>query len=337
MIIECPICEDRFDLPDLVESGKISCPTCQRQFTPPRHTLTAANSKAPPPFGSARSQENLTPAGPSVPPPQRPLARRLAGDPSLPIDEKINTKSVAVIRHHRSIRRLRPWLVGLVTLGLLGVAAVLTLLILNAIQSSNWVSVEQAELDLINQELMDAAQAEAEKSAKLALGPEISRSTVVDAGLREKIIPIPQPPSKIIRSGRLDDCWMRVRPFIVKLTAQTPLGPKSLTGTIIDSRGWVATSYRAIQGAGEIEVSQSPKTSDDLNSSSLLTDKVRGIIATDFEHDLAILSVNRRFVVSFSDLPMIEQDHLVISEYLVQCVAPTGQYPWSATECRIDN
>ncbi len=255
----------------------------------------------------------------------------------MPLDEKTNTKSVAVIRHHRSIRRFRPWLVGLVTLGLLGIAAALTLLIVHAIQSSDGFSVEQAELDLINQELVDAAKAEAEKSAKLALGPEVSRSTVVDGGPREKIIPIPQPPSKIIRSGQLDDCWMRVRPFIVKLTAQTPLGPKSLTGTIIDSRGWVATSYRAIQGAGEIEVSQSPKTSDDLNSSSLLTDKVRGVIATDLEHDLAILSVNRRFVVSFSDLPMIEQDNLVISEYLVQCVAPTDEYPWSATECRIDN
>ena len=67
----------------------------------------------------------------------------------------------------------------------------------------------------------------------------------------------------------------------------------------------------------------------------MLRDEVRGVIATDTEHDLAILSINRKFIISLTDLPILKEDKLVSSMYLIQCVAPTNEYPWATTETRI--
>ena len=58
-------------------------------------------------------------------------------------------------------------------------------------------------------------------------------------------------------------------------------------------------------------------------------------MAIDVAKDLALLSINRRFVISFNDLLISEVDNLVGSQFLIQCTPPTTAWPYSAVESRI--
>ncbi len=144
-----------------------------------------------------------------------------------------------------------------------------------------------------------------------------------------------KPGNSIKTAKLLNDCWFKVRPFLVEIQAETPLGSQFATGTIVDSRGWILTSYRAVAGAKQIDIRQARKSIPDETGTEPLVDQVRGFIAADLEHDLVLLSINPRFVVAFNDLPIADVDKLVGSQYLIQCMPPTESYPWSMVESRI--
>ena len=81
----------------------------------------------------------------------------------------------------------------------------------------------------------------------------------------------------------------------------------------------MVTSYRAVQNASNIHVKQTRPELD--HEGELLTDLARGVIAADPNTDLAILEINRRFVVDFSNIEMAEDDYVVAAKRLLQCRA----------------
>ncbi len=137
-----------------------------------------------------------------------------------------------------------------------------------------------------------------------------------------------------IKSAKiLNDCWYVVKPYLLELQADTPSGPSFATGILIDSRGWILTSYRAMHSANTIHVRRARKSVTD--QAEIINDTVRGVIATDPEKDLVILSINRRLVDTFEDLPILTEDNLVQSEYVVQCQSPTVLFSQSTIESRV--
>ena len=92
---------------------------------------------------------------------------------------------------------------------------------------------------------------------------------------------------------------------------------------IVDSRGWVLTSYHAIKDAWQVEVTASAKSLEALEKSKPLQDLARGVIAVDPVNDLAIIEVNRRFVVSLANVKIYDDDRIVSGEFLFQSEPPS--------------
>ena len=132
-------------------------------------------------------------------------------------------------------------------------------------------------------------------------------------------------------------CWEIVQPNLLSLKVVDGKGTHDAVGTIIDSRGWVLTSYSAVKGASKIEVSSSLKTIQYLGETELLNDVVRGYIAVNKAEDLIILSVNRRFVVAFTTINPITRNNVVKSEFLLQCAPPSLQNLYGGIETRIES
>lgn len=96
--------------------------------------------------------------------------------------------------------------------------------------------------------------------------------------------------------------WGSIHPYLVCLNVRTPGESRTVGGVIVDSRGYVATSFRGIQDAITIDVRLAAKSLIAGPSLGELSDQVRGLVAKDEAHDIAILEINRRFVSSFANV-----------------------------------
>ena len=134
---------------------------------------------------------------------------------------------------------------------------------------------------------------------------------------------------------------------------------RSVGGVIVDSRGYVATSYRAIRDAVSIEVRASSKALVTGDALGELSDNVRGLIASIETHDLAILQINRRFVSTFANVsivgptsalpgdrcivaaPPTDQHRIWLADFPIRHVQPLdqllAQFQTAITECKLDS
>ena len=125
--------------------------------------------------------------------------------------------------------------------------------------------------------------------------------------------------------------WNKMQPRLVRLISERPNGKSESMGLIVDSRGWVATSLQSIAGATSIEVRQVHSHDMLFDDERLFKDKARGVIAKDEALDLAILSVNRKFVVALDDVEMPENDTVVAGQ---RFIAPLFPGPYSRAVLR---
>ena len=305
------------DAADTNRLKKVTCPTCRREF--PRSEFVTVTKSAP--DNNAIDAIVVNPKEQTSAPSEIPQRQTAA-------DLEFNEMSSSIVQKRRARQKAQPWIVVGSLLVLAAAVAGLTYFLVSTGALQAWpdeAAKEKAELE--------RALLAGKEDATTDNTPPVVTKPIKKA--EQKIKRIPKPSTRLVGEAKLKSTWLKTRPYIVKLTAQTPLGPKNVTGTVIDSRGWIATSYRAIQGATKISVLQSPKDILNDGTAGMLRDEVRGVIATDVAHDLAILSINRKFIISLTDLPILEQDNLVSSMYLIQCVAPTSEYPWATTESRI--
>ena len=131
-----------------------------------------------------------------------------------------------------------------------------------------------------------------------------------------------------------DKAWRRIQPQLVTLEIATPLGPRSATGLMIDPRGWVLTAYQTCRDASSIRVRATARTWQPMNNPDLLSDQVRGVLATDVPRNLVLLSVNPRFAPS-NRVEIDPDDALVEGRFLFQCEPPSDQSPDPVTEVRV--
>ncbi len=340
MRIECPICEYQIDLdPTSDLSTPMTCGSCNKSFAFSPDLVIQPTQKIP----TDAILKPTLPAAKIIPSPE--MAPSVHSDPAQPRSGKTT--------YRRKNRKLKQGLV----VGLLGICTlVLVGLIIysGSIRDAITGRSETADLTETTQiepeplvEKREARELDDSQNQTDPMPPLALRATGSETGLldqtatpekppeTEPTIEYAEPKPRIFLKKNIDDIWLKVQPHLVELTAETSFGSTPATGILIDSRGWVLTSYRAIQGAKEISVSPSRKSIQDPPGE--LTDLVRGVIASDPEHDLAILKVNRRFVISLRELTIVDEDRVVGSQHLIQCVPPTSQYQWPAAECRIEN
>ena len=332
-LIECPVCEEKFLLETKKPGGQITCPGCRRPF----ELATSVPLPAEPKTTTEPKRPNDSPAAPgpkptetskTIPPPppkSLPAARHRASQSAQGF--KIQTELVPEER-----KRVSPLIVGLICLMTVGGVA------------AGLVYLENQKAAVIQQPENAAPDIES-KSAKSESEPIDSAETPGSNENLATITPDPTPVAvaftqrdlRFFSKKQMSDFFSRIRPHLVALEIEGPFGAREATGTIIDSRGWVVTSYRAIKDAYRIRVTAARKSLTEPRDSKPLQDLVRGIVATDAKNDLVILAVNRRFVVSLADVPIASRNRIVKGEYLVQAGPPTASNPFGLSEVRIES
>lgn len=358
--IECPVCEERFYAPDGPSTTRIVCPSCSRKF----ELTSIVKIQSPPekaelrpasPALSSRLARQATFEKPGAASSQSPdelselPALESSDDNAIPFS-KPKLPGTTEIRNRYQRRNKRKLIVTLVTGGILAaVIGVLSGLLVMQLQKQSLAKNDPDNseaktgdpgADTPSSNQPPERDAENGESTRANRNNRRSAPANNDAAISKTDQPIrltELPPQELefLSRKNIEQCWEIVQPHLVSLRVTDSRGTHNATGTIVDSRGWILTSYSAVVGASQIEVTSSAKSIDELPDENLLSDLVRGVVAADPDHDLVLLSINRRFVISFADIEVAASNKIVEGEYLVQCAPPSKDNPYARTEAKI--
>ena len=338
ILVECPFCESTVLIPQDQSSDQFVCSTCRSTFkiadaisidpravtSPVAHSAPEAQVSFKP--GPVKNSANSL----DLPPPPLP-ASSPQGLANLLVDSPTATSS---IRHQLQRRKKTQGLVFAGTmLGFTLLIAVFGTLIVIRLQSGP-TAQPPASTPLANVSTPDPATEAASAVPEIEAAASHSPDTLV---AEEPVVPPPPPKFIFLSKKQAMDVWKTTRPHLLSLEIEGPLGKQFATGTLCDSRGWVLTSYQAIKDAWQIEAIAAVDSLAESTGNPPLRDLVRGIVATDPEHDLALLSVNRRFVVSFASLNLGTDNKIVQGEYLLACAPPSRANYHGIAEVKIES
>lgn len=330
--VECPICEHKFEIAGESSPTNSICPVCNRSF---RTSIAIVATEEKP------KREKLILPEQVLSPPVQPLRSAPqdfgnANDVPLPPDATCAEPDVPLKPMRRTFAKQPGKVFPLAIIGVLFVISVGLLIYLPYVinhsnktddqtlsQNPTQVDDPAVSVPTAAEELAVKRNAIRNATEKVMTGFRDAQNGTDLAGLNP---PAPkrnpkQPPEsnpEFFTQQQLEDCWREHHSRIVRLTIANGLGEKLALGTIVDSRGWILTSLRAIAGATQIRVTQSASSFEQFKTEDRLSDLVRGVLAVDVEHDLAILAINRRFVINFSDLKRSAEDAVADDEHLAQ-------------------
>ena len=332
--IECPICEQHITTPELPANKKVICPSCSRKF---RFSEAAKVSPSLP----VQKKPTTNPDRLSVPdatgkPPAQPISSAVQeplGKTETPASQPSRSTGKYGLALKLKQRRKRRFISTLITTAVLMIAiGVLTGLLVKQMRQNKLV--KKGETQISDPETTPTAS----PSTEPAMENSPAEPKTPPKTLRQQIPKnIPNQQFAQLDPKSAQSCWEIAQPNLLSLKVFDGKGTHDAVGTIIDSRGWVLTSYSAVKGASKIEVSSSLKTIQYLGETELLNDVVRGYIAVNKAEDLIILSVNRRFVVAFTTINPITRNNVVKSEFLLQCAPPSLQNLYGGVETRIQS
>ncbi len=335
LYIECPVCEQQFSTPHGPPEQQVACPSCSRKFelgsavevSPPNQSEIAVPKFKP------RLEVPAAFAAPVPTTDQTDLPAAVTEVDAQPVKKK---PILALQRKRRLRRRL---ITTLVSSALLAAAiGILGGLLIQQLKQ-NPLSREGTSITGLGDPVNEASGSEPDSEPQQTINDQpSSRSTEhAVADQQEPIPPEDIPPQSFDYLDRKasQDRWNSVQPHLVSLRVFDGLGTHDAVGTIVDSRGWVLTSYHAVAGASKIEVKASVHSIDDYWEAEPLTDLVRGYVAEQKENDLVLLSINRRFVVAFSVIEPAVKNNVVESEYLLQCAPPSRENLYGGSETKI--
>lgn len=357
-LIECPICESQFELGELPENDVLRCPDCDRKFVFSADLIVKAKPKRPQ-RSSLASQASL-----QLTEEEKQAAVRNESNPkddaasASPASVNTNKQRPNTILRNaqRKQKRFRVAVIG--SLAFLVISGVLIVLLVQQLNKEsdqtsqkenapNPVALSGDAEDTTSPVKIDPSPLEQRDPATSAdqedinFDPEIVLSEDPQAPNRvepprKSLDEFDPPKLKYFRRAQLAETWKKMVPYVVDLKIHDAKGVHPATGTIINSKGWIVTSYEAIRDANKIEVIQCANSYDELGG-DLLVDEVRGIIpsASSPELNLAVLEINRRFVLSFADIQFAKSMEIVNSTYLMQCGAPSEQNPFGASETQV--
>lgn len=320
-IVECPVCEDQFELPQHGLTGSATCPSCQRSFDiSPSVLLDEVNSSSA--AGNAPTLRASPVAQVTF---QQPATNDISEmDQSLAAKFGPSTETKRAIEIRSRYDSKKRSNAGRFTFGMIAVVlitCVLAVVLFSRIRGGSSVSSADNNTERGIMQI-EATEPNANSDRDGAADQSQASANENRQSLRQRKTVAPQK-LKHFAQKQVDDCWKLTQPHLLSLLIQGPGGTRQATGTIVDSRGWVVTSYQAVKDAWRIEVTSAAKSLVDSYGNQPLNDLARGFIATDPENDLALLAVNRRFVVSFADVEISKNSQIVAGEHLLQCGPPS--------------
>lgn len=343
ILIECPVCENRFRLDtEQAKQKSTQCAMCKNSFdvasnqAPHNEPVTVAPVAASIPAQSEDEQPMVL-AKPDPAPSSIPVAQSVpttpVGKPQFEVAK--STRARAMIRRRKS--PAVPIILGFAAL----FSAVGLIIVFNYVDPLRKPEVKEEEfVDLNKLGEKEAAALKQKKSAKdgsASSGTQNETGSVFRTDGKSDEVeepPVNAPPDKPPRypvyryfnKSQIDDFWDNNHRHFVRLRVTRPDSSRYVPATIVDVRGWVVTSLSAVRNAQEIEVQNAAAKIHEFNGVRLdSTDLIRGVIATDPAHDLVLLSINRALVTSLTDVKIGKTDSMVGGKYLVQCACPGGK------------
>ena len=349
VLIECPFCENRFEIESTQSQPKIKCGLCKNDFE----------------FASNRVQESpLKVAVVKQTPPQPPLAQPVASSPPMAqavsgaspdlVQPESGSIATGITRSTRTRARLKrkKSLVGPIIMGAAVIISAIALFVVLAFfqpdqkKQTAKNNSPATETEDTTSETGEENGTEQNQQPKSAEGPDApdskgTKSSVFRGeGVSDDVVepPTNAPPDKppkmpsysYFSSRQVEDFWRKTHNHVVRLKVDLGSSSHYVAGTIVDRRGWVVTSLSGVKNAQEIEVQNAAEDLQKFNGVRLdSTDSVRGVLAQDPVHDLVILSINRELVRSLSEVKIRDTDSVVGGLYLLQCSPPgTENFAW---------
>lgn len=326
----------------------------------PESTNPKAPSSLPPPSGLISGKNRFNPGPESlVPPPQtRRAVTNTANEPSA--DKSIDLPPVIALesRSQRSVEEVlqeaarrkaasRRW----AAIGFTGfvVAALVALyLLLNppsratapATTLASGIAPDKAEpskKSLEQPSQVVAPDPDHSKKVEASSSEPNSKSADTEAVAAETVEPerpIAWGQTKSVGRRELEKLWAQLHPYLFRLAVKKAGNSRTVSGVLVDSRGWLVTSLSAVEGASSIEVFPAPANPLGDPSAESIKDEIRGVLAVDRARDLVLLQVNRRLVNVVSGLQPTDK-LLVPGRWMIQAAAiGPERFGW-LTECRV--
>lgn len=350
ILVECPICENRFEIAaEQSQSKSVACNLCNNSFEHSANRVKQEAKRAPasPPPIEKRAKEIpsakpiATAPDPEIVRDDAPLSLEPIDSPTpaassaKPFEVAASTKARAMLKRRR--KPIVPILMGIAALAS-AIALVAVIVITDPFRKPQ---SEQDELALNADAPDEIPDADPETDSDSDKGDDTKDGSVFRAGGQSDEVEIPPtnaPPDKppkpapyrFITKNQIQDFWDQQFWYFVRLRVDTGEGSHYVSGTIVDSRGWVATSLSAVANAKEIEVQLAASNLKQFNGVQLTpTDLVRGVIKTDPGSDLVLLSINRDFVPNSPGVSFGTSNNLVASQNVIQCACPgTENFAW---------
>lgn len=362
--INCPSCDKEF-----MPSGSVTRRTEELGFRPSTTFSGSILDTVTPPTSRSKEEESsassATSKSSNSPPPVKTNEQSNSVDVFSSIGPKLGKSadplnepsdlldSTEVARDEdrpiaRVSRRSRtaPWVVGL--MALIGVIAIFGVLyvavdLLNKTNRENLTNSDDSIPRLADANTTDseAGKTDAIQNAGQTNAEQPGSSAKALSAERESNKPVTKPkPEEYPTTLSVNDfrkVWRRVNSYLVKLDVTTPWGLKQSTGFIIDSRGWVATSLSALNQASAVKVTLAARELDQGIAWRNQSDDSFGVIATDPQHDLAIIAINRDLVLNFTDMEFIRDARIVGSQRLIAARTPPAEHRLWLKEIRVDS
>ena len=345
VLAECPVCENRIEVtaqPNQDES--ITCNLCNNSFDLGSNRINETKSQTvaePTPIASRNGDIPSAQPVPTASPVDDELSLEPLDEPVLqtsnanPFEVAASTKARAMLKRRRS--PVVPIFLGLAALAS-GAALIAVIVITDPFRKPQ--AEDDMALNLDSEDKDQDADSETDPNKKDSDTEEIGDSVFRTGGQSDEVeapptnAPPDKPPklasNRFITKNQIQDFWDQQFWYFVRLRVDTGESSHYVSGTIVDSRGWVATSLSAVANAKEIEVQLAASNLKQFNGVQLTpTDLVRGVIKVDPESDLVLLSINRDFVPNSPGVVFGTSNNLVASQNVIQCACPgTENLAW---------
>ena len=286
--LECPICESRFEIEQESSLAMSICPECNRQFK--TSTATIATDDKPKREKLILPEQVLTTAALPTRAVQRDADNAVEDQP--PAQPKSDDAEVPVKPIKRSFAKQPGKAIPLAVIGALFIIAAGLLVYLPYVVNSSNMPPDDATARNPDQ---GAAEADRGSPDVEKTGIALKANRSAPAGVLEGFADQqggfdpknldPLPPKRnpkrapdrnadFFTKVQLEDCWREHHSRIVRLKIANSMGEKLALGTILDSRGWMLTSYRAIAGATQIRVTQTAASFEQFKKGDPLSDFV---------------------------------------------------------------
>ncbi len=337
--VECPACEQIFRISSKYRNRKGRCPLCDSSFIADENVITAVNesltsapkksSKPSIPVPSALKTGKPTLAPPS-PKALADSEQEIEVGSELESDISANDKSFtgaaeqSLVAQEIAVRKP----VSNLMIVLFGAS----LLVISAGIAFGFAYATKRPPVAVNEDSDDEDKTDvSQKKDQVVVVPEKKDKEEIKPAIHEDEMP------KSLSLDKLHGVWSKANPFIVRLDIATTSGNITTSGVIIDSRGWIATSYSGIKNAVTVRTTiAAGSLSDGPAIRSDKTDAAKGIIASDPAHDIAIIAANRSLVASVSDIETEAERSIVGSQQLIVCRSPEKDRRLWITDARVD-